>query len=74
MITINIDKAKVIGHEIRRQKRAEEFAPLDVQVTIPMFAETAEVERQKVREKYTQIQEQIDSASSPDEIKTALGI
>ena len=28
MITINLDKAKTISHDIRRQKRAEEFAPL----------------------------------------------
>ena len=29
MIVINIDKAKGIAHEIRRAKRAEEFAPYD---------------------------------------------
>lgn len=29
MITVNIDKAKEIGHSIRREKRAEEFKPLD---------------------------------------------
>ena len=26
MITVNIDKAKAIGHDIRREKREEEFA------------------------------------------------
>ncbi len=31
-ITINLDKAKQIGHDIRRQKRAEEFAPLDEKI------------------------------------------
>jgi hypothetical protein len=29
MIVINIEKAKGIAHEIRRAKRAEEFAPYD---------------------------------------------
>ena len=29
MIVINIEKAKGIAHEIRRTKRAEEFAPYD---------------------------------------------
>ena len=29
MITINIDKAKAIAHDLRRAARAEEFKPLD---------------------------------------------
>ena len=29
MITVNINKAKAIAHDVRRAKRAEEFAPLD---------------------------------------------
>ena len=77
MIIVNIDKAKSIGHEIRRAKREEEFAPLDAVIMkqIPgKDAQAAETERQKVREKYAAIQEQIDAAATPDEIKTALGI
>jgi hypothetical protein len=73
-ISINLSKAKTIGHDIRRAKREEEFKPLDVQATIPMFAETAEAQRQEVREKYAVIQEQIDIATTPEEIKVALGI
>ena len=73
-IVINLDKAKTIGHEMRRAKREEEFKPLDVQATIPMFTETAEAQRQEVREKYAVIQEQIDIATTPEEIKVALGI
>ncbi len=35
MITINIDKAKAIAHDKRRQARSAEFAPLDIKATIP---------------------------------------
>jgi hypothetical protein len=74
MITINIDKAKNIAHDIRRAKRAEEFAPLDIQATIPSQASAAESARQVVRDKYAAMQTQINSASTPEEIKTALGV
>lgn len=74
MIVINIDKAKAIGHEMRRAARAEEFKPLDIKATIPSEAAAAEVERQAVRDKYAVIQQQIDAATTPDEIKTALEI
>ena len=70
MIIINLDKAKNIAHDIRRNKRAEEFAPLDVQATIPLFAESAEAQRQAIREKYTVVQQEIDSAGTVGELKT----
>jgi hypothetical protein len=74
MITINVDKAKNIAHDIRRSKRAEEFAPLDIKATIPSEASAAESARQVVRDKYADMQTEIDSASTPEEIKAALGI
>lgn len=74
MIKINVDKAKTIAHEIRRNERAKEFAPLDIQATIPSLAEQAEAQRQVIREKYAEIQLAIDSAQSPDELKLALGL
>jgi hypothetical protein len=74
MITINVNKAKDIAHDIRRAKRAEEFAPLDIQATIPSQASAAESARQVVRDKYATMQTQINSASTPEEIKTALGV
>ena len=77
MITINLDKAKAIGHDMRRAAREEEFAPLDAvimkQIPGNDMAE-AEAQRQLVREKYAAIQTQIDSATTPDEIKEALGV
>jgi hypothetical protein len=74
MININVNKAKDIAHDIRRSKRAEEFAPLDIQATIPSQASAAESARQLVRDKYAAMQTQINSASTPEEIKTALGV
>ena len=77
MIVINLDKAKNIGHDIRREKRAEEFKPLDevIMKQIPgNSAQEAEAARQAVRDKYAVIQQQIDSATTPEEIKTALEI
>lgn len=74
MIVINLDKAKNIGHEMRRAARAEEFKPLDIKATIPSEAVAAEAERQAIREKYALIQQQIDSASTPEQIKEALGV
>jgi hypothetical protein len=75
MIIVNIDKAKAIGHEIRRKKREKEFAPLDevIMKRIPGTAEQeAEAARQAVRDKYAVVQSNIDAAATPEEIKAAL--
>lgn len=72
MIVINIDKAKAVAHDIRRAKRAEEFAPLDIKATIPSEAAAAETARQAIRDRYAAMQESIDAASTADEIKAAL--
>ena len=77
MITINLDKAKAIAHDKRRAKRAEEFAPYDevIMKQIPgVDAVEAEAKRQEIRDKYAVIQNDIDTAESPEEIKAALGI
>ena len=73
-IVINLDKAKTIGHDIRRAKRSEEFAPLDIKATIPSEAVAAEEARQAVREKYADIQAQMDNANSPEELKAILEV
>jgi len=77
MIKININKAKEIGHTIRREQRAEEFKPLDeiISKQIPgTTQEEVEAARQVIREKYSEIQSQIDSAATPEDIKGALGL
>lgn len=76
MIVVNIDKAKSIGHDMRRAARAEEFKPHDevIMKQIPgVDAQQAEAARQAIRDKYAVIQEQIDAAATPEEIKAALG-
>ena len=72
MITINIDKAKAIAHDIRRAKRAAEFAPIDVEATIPAKAAAAEAARQAIRDKHAQIQADIDAATTVDKLKTVM--
>ncbi|CAB4139972.1 hypothetical protein UFOVP397_8 [uncultured Caudovirales phage] len=75
MITINITKAKAIAHDMRRQARAAEFAPHDEVIAkrIPGTVEAeAEAARAAIRAKYAAMQEQIEAASTPDEIKAAL--
>jgi hypothetical protein len=67
-IGIHIDKAKGIAHERRRAKRAAEFAPLDIQATIPIFAAIAEADRQAIRDRYDSIQSAIDASATADEL------
>jgi hypothetical protein len=73
----DLDRCREIGHAIRRTKRAEEFAPHDdvIAKQIPgKNAVEAEEARQAIRNKYTEVQEAIDAAETPDEIKTALEV
>lgn len=75
MITINVNKAKTIAHDMRRAKRSEEFAPHDkvIAAQIPgADAVAAEAARAAIRAKYAVMQTAIDAASTPDEIKAAL--
>jgi cephalosporin hydroxylase len=70
-----MDKAKAIGHEIRRKKREEEFEPLDTVIMkqIPgKDLQAAEAARQAIRDKYAVIQSNIDAAETHEEIKAAL--
>jgi hypothetical protein len=76
MIVVNLEKAKEIGHVLRRRSRDKEFAPHDaiIMKQIPgNDMQAAEAARQAIREKYEAMQEQIDSAQNTDEIKAALG-
>lgn len=76
-IVIDVTKAKAIGHEMRRAKREEEFAPLDAVIMkqIPGKDMTeAEAARQAIRDKYAVIQQDINAAQTPEEIKAALGV
>ena len=74
-VDVDLDKAKDIGHDIRRTKREAEFAPFDaiIMKQIPgNSAEEAEASRQEIRFKYALIQDAINVAETTDEIKSAL--
>ena len=76
-VEVDLPKAKEIGHTMRRAARAEEFAPHDEVIAkrIPgVDAEAAEAARQAIRDKYADVQDAIDAAATPVEIKAALGI
>jgi len=74
MITINIDKAKAIAHDKRREARAIEFQPYDEAIAkqIPGQMEGAEAARAAIRTKYADMQTAIDAATTVDEIKAAM--
>jgi hypothetical protein len=73
-LVINMTKAKAIGHDMRRAARTEEFKPYDEAIAkqIP-GTEGAEAARQAIRDKYAAMQTSIDAATTPEEIKQALG-
>jgi len=74
-VDVDLNKAKDIGHDIRRTQREAEFAPFDeiIAKQIPgLDATEAEANRQAIREKYALIQDAIDIAEDPDTIKLAL--
>ena len=68
-IVIDLTKAKDIAHDKRRAARSAEFAPLDIKATIPAEATAAEEARQTVRQKYAEIQTNIDAASDVTSLK-----
>ena len=77
IITINLDKAKAIGHDKRRAARTEAFAPFDeiIAKQIPgADALEAEAARQGIRDRYAEVQLAIDAAADPDAIKLALEV
>ncbi len=69
MITINVNKARTLAHDMRRQARADEFFPLDIKATIPSEAVAAEAARQVIRDRYAVIQADIDAAPGIPELK-----
>jgi len=74
MITINIDKAKTIAHDKRRAAREAEFKPYDDAIAkqIPGQVDGAEAQRQAIREKYAAIQQDIDAATTVEQLTTRI--
>ena len=63
MIKVDLNVAKQQAHEMRRAKRNEKFAPLDVQATIPHLADDAELARIEVRAADDKAQLDIDAVT-----------
>lgn len=68
----DLAKAKVVTHEKRRAKRSVEFAPLDIQVTIPGKEVAAEAARQAIRDKYAALQVEIDACTDCSGLKAII--
>lgn len=77
IITVNMVKAREIGHGLRRAQRHELLAPLDAQINyvVADSAKVADIEaqRQIIRDANAAMQTSIDAATTPEEIKSALG-
>ena len=74
-INVNIDKAKNIAHNLRRKKRDNLFAPYDniIMKQIPgNDYNVAEQARADIRAADSIVQENINSATTPEEIKQIL--
>jgi hypothetical protein len=71
MISINLDKAKTISHELRRTARTAEFEPYDnlIAKQIPGESAAAEAKRVEIRAKYAAYQAKIDEAESVEVLK-----
>jgi hypothetical protein len=77
MIHINLNKAKIIGHDKRRAKAQEMFAPYDkiIELNIPGQEQNrveAEAQRAIIRQKDSACQIAIDASTTTDQIKEAL--
>ena len=72
MITIDMNKAKVIAHDVRRSVRNASFAPLDIKATIPSEAEAAEASRAAIRSADATLQLSMDAATTADELKALM--
>lgn len=69
------EKSLELSHKYRRLLREQEFMPLDDKIAkrLPGW-ESVETDRQKIRDKYAEIQTELENATSVEEYKNLLGI
>lgn len=72
LIEINMPAAREIAHAARRVKRDADLLHLDREVTIPLFAQSAEASRQVIRIADAIVQEGIDGAADADVLEAVL--
>ena len=63
-LSTDIAKAKELVHAQRKAKRSEQFAPLDVEATVPALAVEAEAKRQVIRDENAKVQTAVDKATT----------
>ena len=76
VITIDLDKARLIAHDRRRAVRAELFKPHDERIKLALPGDDVvalDAPRKEIRELDQTTQIKIDEAQSIDELKEALG-
>ena len=70
------EKAKEIAHDLRRISREAELSPLDKEISFVIgdAIKVAEVEaqRQEIRNKYEQVETEIDSVSNVEELRAVI--
>lgn len=75
VVTEDVDRAREIAHQTRREKRAAEFKPNDdiIALNIPgTDIKAAEDSRSQTRWKYKVMQDNLDRSKTISELKTAL--
>ena len=75
VVTEDVDRAREIAHQTRREKRAAEFKPNDdiIALNIPgTDIKAAEDSRSQTRWKYKLMQDNLDRSKTISELKTAL--
>lgn len=65
MITVNLEKAREIAHAVRRDRRKEQFQPIEERIIpgLPVEVEL-ETQRQAIRDENAALQDKIDRADS----------
>ena len=75
-VSINMPKAREIGHVMRRAQRQAQLAPLDAEInySVADSAKVAEIEaqRQTIRDANAAMQTAIDAADTPEAITATL--
>jgi hypothetical protein len=73
-LTVDLERARKIAHDLRRQHRDESFRPWDdiVARQIPGRTGEAEFAREQIRTRDAQSQREIDAATSPEQILALL--
>ena len=77
IVKVSLTKYRAIAHDSRRSAREKEFSPHDEVIAkqIPgKDAQQAEAARQAIRDRYALMQEKIDQAKTPDELKRLIPV